>query len=109
MDGHTELVLGTYGQEMLVFRTVRDGEGSQGPGKAKKDYVLDWQRCFAYPLYSVDVLDCDGDGLDELTVTSLRGVHVLKPDVEFVAGELESTVKALQQLMSEMGASGANA
>ena len=92
MDGHNELVLGTYGQEMLVFRTVRDGEGLQGPEKST-DYVLDWQRSFAYPLYSVNVLDCDGDGIDELTVTSLRGVHVLKPDIEFVAGELENTVK----------------
>ncbi len=100
MDGRTELVLGTYGQEMLVFRTLRDGEGSQRLGKAK-DYVLDWQRSFAYPLYSVNVLDCDGDGLDELTVTSLRGVHVLKPDVEFVAGELQNTVNALQELMKK--------
>ena len=65
----------------------------------RRDYVLDWQRTFAHPLYSIDIGDFDGDGVDELTCTSLQGVHVLKPDLTLAVDRLSDMTLALEEIL----------
>ena len=42
------------------------------------DFQLIWKRSFANPLFAIEYLDLTNDGLKELTVASLSGLHVLQ-------------------------------
>lgn len=44
----------------------------------KVNYYLKWQRSLPDPIMGLRYLDVTGDGLRELAVLSLRGVHVLQ-------------------------------
>ena len=102
--GH-QIFLGTYGQELLVYRSLennntatKDKDGNEQSQNQEKEYVLDWQRTFAYPIYSINVGDFDGDGIDELVVTTLQGVHVLKPDVNKIAGNIAEMIDVMEEI-----------
>ena len=42
------------------------------------DFTLTWRRSFANPLFAVEYLDLTNDGLKEIAVASLAGLHVLQ-------------------------------
>jgi hypothetical protein len=122
LNGYNEIILGTYGQELLVYRFVDGGGGGGGGGgsgdkekkaneevekvkkinhtKSRKDYFLDWQRTFAYPIYSINVGDFDDDGINELVITTLQGIHVLKPDLKKSVDKIEETIVLLEEIMA---------
>jgi hypothetical protein len=61
----------------------RHREGNKSPGTPRKSipegqYQLDWQRSFSYPLLAMNRLDITHDGLDEVAVVSLKGLHILQ-------------------------------
>ncbi|XP_012264489.1 KICSTOR complex protein kaptin-like [Athalia rosae] len=68
MDGKNEILLGTYNQEVLVYTHVND------------TWELTERRLFDAPVHSMAYLDLTGDGMKELIVLTLRGVHVLQHD-----------------------------
>lgn len=39
---------------------------------------LCWQKSFSQPLFAIDYVDLTDDGIRELIVTSLKGLHVLQ-------------------------------
>jgi len=69
-DGQDEIMLGTYGKCLLVFR------------KTDGTYLKLWERKFAYPIFAIETGDFNQDGLDEIVVITLRGVHILQPDLK---------------------------
>ena len=42
------------------------------------EFQLLWQRSFADPLLAMDEVDITGDGVKEIIVVSLKGLHVLQ-------------------------------
>lgn len=44
----------------------------------KQNYKLLWQRSFPCPIMGVDRVDIMGDGMDDLVVVTLRGMHVIQ-------------------------------
>ncbi|XP_049959870.1 KICSTOR complex protein kaptin-like isoform X2 [Schistocerca serialis cubense] len=76
MDGEQEILLGTYGQEMLMYKYKSDS------------WVLSGKRTFANPIHSVLYVDVTGDGVKELVVLSLRGVHILQHDPDIINEKL---------------------
>ena len=42
------------------------------------DFTLIWRRSFANPLFAVEYLDLTNDGVKEIAVASLAGLHVLQ-------------------------------
>lgn len=66
MDQQPTLLIGTYGQELLVYRPNEDS------------WTLAWQRSFSHPVLAVDYCDVTGDGVRELIALTTRGVHVLQ-------------------------------
>lgn len=71
-DGHKEVLLGTYGQELLCYKFQPAGRGRDG------QFQLQWRRSFKSPLLSIIYLDLTGDGLRELAVLTLKGLHILQ-------------------------------
>ncbi|KAJ8347953.1 hypothetical protein SKAU_G00265420 [Synaphobranchus kaupii] len=64
-DGHREILLGTYGQELLCYKFQ--------------------QRSFKSPLLSITYLDLTGDGLRELAILTLKGLHILQHSLTWTA------------------------
>ncbi|XP_069575676.1 KICSTOR complex protein kaptin isoform X1 [Brachyistius frenatus] len=71
-DGQKEVLLGTYGQELLCYKFLPAGSGQDGR------FQLQWRRSFKSPLLSIIYLDLTGDGLRELAVLTLKGLHILQ-------------------------------
>uniref|UniRef100_A0A7N6BP84 Kaptin (actin binding protein) n=1 Tax=Anabas testudineus TaxID=64144 RepID=A0A7N6BP84_ANATE len=71
-DGQKEVLLGTYGQELLCYKFHPTGSGSES------QFELQWRRSFKSPLLSIIYLDLTGDGLRELAVLTLKGLHILQ-------------------------------
>ncbi|KAK3597342.1 hypothetical protein CHS0354_034585 [Potamilus streckersoni] len=46
--------------------------------QAVEEGCLLWQRSFAYPVIGINKLDIMGDGMEDLIVVTLKGVHVLQ-------------------------------
>ncbi|CAL1574010.1 unnamed protein product [Knipowitschia caucasica] len=71
-DGQKEVLLGTYGQELLCYKYQAAVSGGDG------QFQLQWRRSFKSPLLSIIYLDLTGDGMKELAVLTLKGLHVLQ-------------------------------
>nr|XP_008537521.1 PREDICTED: kaptin [Equus przewalskii] len=70
LDGRPEVLVATYGQELLCYKYC-------GP-ESERGFRLLWQRSFSSPLLAMAHVDLTGDGLRELAVVSLKGVHILQ-------------------------------
>ncbi|XP_072704894.1 KICSTOR complex protein kaptin [Ciconia boyciana] len=75
-DGACEILLGTYGQELLCYKY--SGVTGNPPG----EFRLLWTRRFPSPLLSMLYADLTADGLCELAVVCLKGLHVLQHSLE---------------------------
>ncbi|KAH0631526.1 hypothetical protein JD844_005891 [Phrynosoma platyrhinos] len=83
-DCEPEILLGTYGQELLCYK-YRFSHG-RAVGTAKRhpfshpdgEFHLLWQRTFPSPLLSMEYVDLTCDGLCELAVVCLKGLHILQ-------------------------------
>ncbi|XP_077361871.1 KICSTOR complex protein kaptin isoform X2 [Festucalex cinctus] len=71
-DGQKEVLLGTYGQELLCYKFHHGAAGEE------QHFELLWRRSFKSPLLSIIYLDLTGDGLRELAVLTLKGLHILQ-------------------------------
>uniref|UniRef100_A0A8C5DHV2 KICSTOR complex protein kaptin-like n=1 Tax=Gouania willdenowi TaxID=441366 RepID=A0A8C5DHV2_GOUWI len=71
-DGQREVLLGTYGQELLCYKYQHAGHDKEG------HFNLQWRRSFKSPLLFIIYLDLTGDGLKELAVLTLKGLHILQ-------------------------------
>lgn len=71
-DGEKEILIGTYGRQVLIYKQVA---GTQV-------YTVLWRRQFAYPIYRMTHLDLNRDGMDELIVTTMYGVHIFQPNMK---------------------------
>ncbi|XP_077596921.1 KICSTOR complex protein kaptin [Stigmatopora nigra] len=92
-DGQKEVLLGTYGQELLCYKFQRATAGEDG------HFQLLWQRSFKSPLLSIIYLDLTGDGLRELAILTLKGLHILQHSLtstaDLVLKRLAKRVEAL--------------
>ncbi|KAG0738814.1 hypothetical protein G6F57_010710 [Rhizopus arrhizus] len=86
-DGEREILIGTYGRQVLIYKQVA---GTQV-------YNILWKRQFAYPIYRIAHLDLNRDGLDELIVTTMYGVHIFQPNMKKARDRL---LEALQYVES---------
>ena len=48
------------------------------------DFQLIWRRSFANPLFAIEYVDLTNDGMEEIAVASLSGLHVLQVSVKIV-------------------------
>lgn len=75
MDGENEVILGTYGQEVLVYKLERSSSGETDY------YTLLWHQTVSHPILALKYMDLTGDGVCELLVLSTKGLHILQHDL----------------------------
>lgn len=66
-DGQNELILGTYGQEILIYKETEEN----------KKFELIFQYSFSQPIMSIHWADLTQDGSNNLIVITLLGIHIL--------------------------------
>lgn len=94
-DRQKEVLLGTYGQELLCYKFQPTGSGRDG------QFQLQWRRSFKSPLLSIIYLDLTGDGLRELAVLTLKGLHILQHSLTCTADlVMERVVQRVSALMT---------
>lgn len=71
MDGQNEILLGTYGQEVLIFSFVNN------------TWELVIRKLFDAPVHSISYMDVTNDGMKELIVLTQRGVHILQVELVY--------------------------
>ncbi|KAG0260508.1 hypothetical protein DFQ27_003490 [Actinomortierella ambigua] len=81
-DGENELVIGTYGRQLMVFKQVHGYFVHQATttSDAPIRYELYWNRRFAYPVYGISSADMNSDGVEELVVTTMYGISFFQAD-----------------------------
>uniref|UniRef100_UPI00358E7438 KICSTOR complex protein kaptin isoform X2 n=1 Tax=Myxine glutinosa TaxID=7769 RepID=UPI00358E7438 len=90
-NGVGEILLGTYGQELLCYKWHGDTVGQRPADKDHEEEVaiagwkLAWSWTFHSPLLALASADVTGDGLNELIVVTTRGLHVLQQDLHRAA------------------------
>jgi hypothetical protein len=83
LDGRSEVLLGTFGQELLVYKEV-----------AEDNWRLIWTRAFSHPILALKSLDLTGDGVNELAVMTTKGIHVLQHNASSLARVREERLRA---------------
>ncbi|PIK49116.1 putative kaptin [Apostichopus japonicus] len=110
-DGENEILIGTYGQELLAYKfketpensvvepstpenptnqqsaeeSTQDNEALRTNTQIKSSYELTWRRSFGHPLLTMQYMDVTGDGLCELVVVSTKGIHILQHNLSIAA------------------------
>ncbi|XP_069118014.1 KICSTOR complex protein kaptin-like isoform X1 [Argopecten irradians] len=75
----------TNTQDSVLRGELPEVDLQEPVGDKKLCYKLLWQRSFASPVVGVDRVDIMGDGMDDMVVVTLRGVHVIQPELSEVA------------------------
>lgn len=97
MDGENEVILGTYGQEVLVYKLERVPVG-------KDEYSLLWQQTVSHPILSLRYMDLIGDGVCELLVLSTKGLHILQHDLQEMTQLCLERIRKVAALVQEKSA-----
>ncbi|XP_067942116.1 KICSTOR complex protein kaptin-like [Watersipora subatra] len=77
-DGLNEIILGTFGQRILAYKFDSNAPTDEAT-------TLLWQHSLQYPIHSLIPLDLTGDGVKDLAVLSMRGLHILQKDINKAA------------------------
>ncbi|PVU91335.1 hypothetical protein BB561_004444 [Smittium simulii] len=73
-NGICELILGTSNGVISIYKLVTDSMNQEG-------YALVYKKKFKSPVYEIVAIDLNSDGLNELLITTLLGVHILQPNL----------------------------
>ncbi|KAI8070345.1 hypothetical protein BC940DRAFT_295869 [Gongronella butleri] len=85
-DGEREILIGTYGRQLIIYKHVA----------GTREYNVLWRRQFAYPLYRVVHVDLNCDGLDELLVLTMYGMHILQPNLARAKAKLLDSLQYIE-------------
>ncbi|KAL4210206.1 hypothetical protein AB4K20DRAFT_1969538 [Rhizopus microsporus] len=113
-DGEKEILIGTYGRQVIIYKQGMFVQAYYRHAHpflkvtGTQFYTILWKRQFAYPIYRIVHLDLNRDGLDELIVTTMYGVHIFQPNMKKARDRLlevlqyiESTKKRKYELLIE--------
>lgn len=81
MDGQNEILLGTYGQEVLIFSLINSA------------WELTVRKLFDAPVHSICYMDITNDGMKELIVLTQRGVHILQHNIHDIKDKWKKRYK----------------
>ncbi|KAF9310653.1 hypothetical protein BG003_008313 [Podila horticola] len=127
-DGHNELLIGTYGRQLMVFKGISSDQlpysnAAYASSHASNlhqqhhlhqhhnysleksnhtephgNYGMTWNRRFASPVYGISSADLNDDGLEELIITTLNGVSFFVPDPVTAKRRLAQAIERMKEI-----------
>ncbi|KAG0024756.1 hypothetical protein BGZ81_007602 [Podila clonocystis] len=127
-DGHNELLIGTYGRQLMVFKELPSGQlpyssaayasshvshlhqqhhlhqhhnyslENSDHTEPRGNYGMTWNRRFASPVYGISSADLNDDGLEELIITTLNGVSFFIPDPITAKRRLAQAIERMKEI-----------
>lgn len=126
-DGQNELLIGTYGRQLMVFKGLSSGQppysnvayassqashlsqhllhhhhdhphDTRDDTEQRRHYGMTWNRRFASPVYGISSADLNDDGLQELIITTLNGVSFFVPDPITVKRRLSQAIERMKEI-----------
>lgn len=89
-----EIVIGTYGEELLVYKATPNEKGTE-------NWTLAWSKSFNNPIHCLFYLDLTGDGIKELLIVTTKTVIVLQHDENKVQEFLDLQSRELSPSSSD--------
>lgn len=93
LDGKHEIILGTYGSCLLTYQLDSDANRSMFPV-----YKLAGRRQFPHPIYGIQSVDLNSDGLRELVVITMFGIHVFQTSIKGAQKRCTRFLQALNEI-----------
>lgn len=90
VDGLNEIIIGTYGRELLTYQY----------DLKKEEYFLAKTLELNYPVFALSIIDLTGDALNDLIILLASGIMVMQADVREVTEVCRSRVDALLALLN---------
>ena len=93
-DGYPEIVLGTYGQELIIYKISEDKNPNDDlASKTSCDLTPKWKiwirKSFSYPILAVEGWSKYDDNEDLansiLAVTTIKTIHILQYDKRYTS------------------------
>ncbi|KAF9300869.1 hypothetical protein BGZ74_007407 [Mortierella antarctica] len=127
-DGHNELLIGTYGRQLMVFKGLPSGQVPYSNAayasshashlhqqhhlhqhhnyslekndhtEPRGNFGMTWNRRFASPVYGISSADLNDDGLEELIITTLNGVSFFVPDPITAKRRLAQAIERMKEI-----------
>ncbi|KAF9388046.1 hypothetical protein CPB97_001693 [Podila verticillata] len=126
-DGQNELLIGTYGRQLMVFKGLPSGQlpysnaeyasshashlnqqllhhqhnhqhETRDHIEHRRYYGMTWNRRFASPVYGISSADLNNDGLEELIITTLNGVSFFVPDPITAKRRLSQAIERMKEI-----------
>jgi hypothetical protein len=97
------LLIGTWSRTLHCLQLVRERASASATSPGWQCVPV-WSRELPHALYGIQLLDLTHDGVDEVVVRTLQGVHVLQEDLPRVCGELEVGLGELLKLLPDAAA-----
>ncbi|KAL3285500.1 hypothetical protein HHI36_000032 [Cryptolaemus montrouzieri] len=86
LDGNMEILVGNSSNEVVLYKYHAD-----------KKWWLEEVKEVSSPIFAVKYVDLTGDGVREMIVYSMKGVHVFQLDPDFVQNAIEEKMKKLTE------------
>jgi hypothetical protein len=88
-DGVNEILIGTYSKKMLVFKAKENGQ-----------YELSETYKLPSPVYCIEPVDINCDGVVELLVCSMYNLHILQPDLNEMQNKVMTRLSLMMDYLS---------
>ncbi|KAG5899512.1 hypothetical protein JTB14_008201 [Gonioctena quinquepunctata] len=83
-DRRKEILIGSSAENIMMYKKHR-----------KKGWYLEEMKIIAAPILNLKYIDMTGDGVKDLVVLSIRGVHVLQHDLSILQDILDKKIQSL--------------
>ena len=82
-DGKNELILGTFGKVILIFKAA-EGANADCKSQIALEFFLLAKYQIAFSVHGLKYADVSGDGFKELVALSVRGIHLFQVSYSYV-------------------------
>lgn len=95
-DGKNEVLIGTYGQVVLVYK-LNEEEEQQGQVEESSSWRVQHTIKLPCPVLSIAYCDVTGDGCFELIIMTTAGIHIFQHDPRDMAALVLRRLRALTE------------
>ncbi|KAM9942697.1 hypothetical protein ACTFIT_006087 [Dictyostelium discoideum] len=95
-DGQNELLIGTYGMELLVYKKQQQPIDNDSNGFI---YKLNSHRHFSHPILGIQTIELMNDGIKQLIIMTMFGVYIMRVPILKYQEELSTRIELIKEIL----------